>query len=137
VAAVFIHRALSGQPIQLFGGGAQKRDFNYVDDVVRAMLLAISNDSCHGKVFNLGASRAHSLREFVHILRGLCGCEVQEVPFPQDSKLIDIGDYYGDFSRFTDATGWIPQVDLHEGLRRTIEHYRQQAEPEGKAVAVA
>ncbi len=47
------------------------------------------------------------------------------MPFPQDSRIIDIGDYYGDYSRFCDATGWDPQVDLAEGLERTLTFYRR------------
>jgi len=128
VAAVFIHRALSGGTIELYGGGSQRRDFNYVDDVVRAMLLAIGSDQCHGKVFNLGAARAYSLSEFVQVLQAICGFQVRCVPFPDDGSAIDIGDYYGDFSRFRTATGWEPAVDLEEGLRRTVAFYRQHRE---------
>jgi nucleoside-diphosphate-sugar epimerase len=126
VAAVFIHQALCGKTIRLYGGGTQRRDFNYVDDVVRAMLLAMTSDQCQGKVFNLGAVEFHSLIEFATILQRLCGCKIESVPFPEDKKVIDIGDYYGDFSRFRAATGWVPRVGLEEGLRRTIAFYRQQ-----------
>jgi nucleoside-diphosphate-sugar epimerase len=126
VAAVFIHQALCGKTIRLYGGGGQRRDFNYVDDVVRAMLLAMTGDQCYGKVFNLGAPEPHSLIEFATILRRLCGCEIESVPFPEDEKVIDIGDYYGDFSRFREATGWVPQIGLSTGLERTIAFYRHQ-----------
>jgi UDP-glucose 4-epimerase len=124
-AAVFIQRALAGRPIQLYGSGRQQRDFNYIDDVVEAMLLAIGSDECHGKVFNLGARRPHSLTQFARILEQLCGCAVENVPFPDDKRLIDIGDYYGNFSRFTRATGWEPKIDLPEGLRRTVAFFRR------------
>lgn len=128
VAAVFIHRALCGKKISLYGGGTQRRDFNYVDDVVEAMLLAIGNERCHGKVFNLGAVNAHSLIQFVEVLQRLCTFQVESVPFPNDKNIIDIGDYYGDFSRFRAATGWEPKIDLEEGLRRTIAFYQRHRE---------
>jgi UDP-glucose 4-epimerase len=127
VAAVFIRQALCRKTIRLFGGGAQRRDFNYVDDVVRAMLLAIASESCHGRVFNLGARRAHSLSELAAVLQCLCRCRTESVPFPADNKLIDIGDYYGDWSRLHQTTGWEPKVDLEEGLTRTIAFYRRHA----------
>jgi UDP-glucose 4-epimerase len=125
VAAVFLHQALCGRPIDLYGGGGQRRDFNYVDDVVDAMLLAVMYPSCQGKVFNLGAAKTHSLLQFTAILREHCAFDVRYMPFPVDKKSIDIGDYCGDFSAFRNATGWEPKIGLEEGIRRTIAFYRE------------
>ena len=127
-AGIFLRLALQGQKIQLYGTGEQRRDFNYVDDVVDALLLAGQTPACHGKVFNLGADRHYSLPEFVTILQELCGVRWELVPFPADRKLIDIGDYYGDDRRFRAATGWAPQVDLREGLARSLEFFRRERE---------
>ena len=124
-ASIFLRQALRGETISLYGGGRQLRDFNYVDDVVQAMLLAIINDQCLGQFFNLGSARAYSLVEFVEILKKFCRFEVERVPFPLDKKIIDIGDYYGDFTKFHAVTGWTPQVDLEEGLEKTITFYRE------------
>ncbi len=127
-ATVFLRQALRGETISLFGGGRQIRDFNYVDDVVNAMLLSVSHNDCFGKIFNLGSHHAYSLVQFVEILKKFCAFKVESVPFPEDKKIIDIGDYYGDFSRFAAATGWNPQVDLEEGLERTVAFYREHKE---------
>lgn len=127
-AAIFLRLALRGETISLFGGGGQVRDFNYVDDVVNAMFLAASSDACLGRVFNLGSQRAYSLLQFVEFLKEHCAFKVETVPFPQDKRIIDIGDYYGDFSRFRAATGWGPQIDLPEGLEKTIAFYREHKE---------
>ncbi|HEX3724621.1 MAG TPA: NAD-dependent epimerase/dehydratase family protein [Pirellulales bacterium] len=127
-ATIFLRLALRGETISLFGGGQQLRDFNYVDDAVEAMLLAITNDACLGRVFNLGSTRAYSLVQFVEILKRFCKFKVESIPFPDDKKIIDIGDYYGDFSRFCHATGWQPRVDLEEGLERTVAFYREHKE---------
>jgi UDP-glucose 4-epimerase len=128
MAGIFIRQALQGQTIELYGNGEQRRDFNYVDDVVDALLLAATTPACWGQVLNLGAERHHSLREFLTTLREFCTFDVRTVPFPADKKLIDIGDYYGDCTRLRAATGWRPQVDLREGLRRTIEFFRAHQE---------
>jgi nucleoside-diphosphate-sugar epimerase len=125
VAGTFIHQALCGTTISVYGSGHQLRDFNYVDDVVRAMLLAITSDRCMGAFFNLGARPPYSLLQFLEILRKFCVFELQTVPFPEDSRIIDIGDYYGDFSCFQQATGWQPEIDLPDGLARTVAFYRQ------------
>jgi UDP-glucose 4-epimerase len=128
MAGVFLNRALRGQDLKLFGTGLQLRDFNYVADVVDALLLAATTPACYGRLFNLAAPNRYSLRDFCEILKSLCGVGYEIVPFPADRKLIDIGDYYGSFARFQEATGWEPRVDLPEGLRRSVEFFRQHQE---------
>ena len=125
---IMIRQALRGEGIRVFGTGEQIREFNYVDDVVSALLLAATTDACIGRVWNLGASWRYSLLEFVSLLSEFCEVQSEVVPFPEDRKLIDIGDYYGDYSSFAKATGWQPEVDLREGLRRTIAFMREHAE---------
>jgi nucleoside-diphosphate-sugar epimerase len=127
MAGVFLNRALRGQSLKLFGTGLQLRDFNYVTDVVEALLLAVTTPACFGQIYNLGASERHSLVDFCSILRDLCGVEYEVVPFPADRKLIDIGDYYGSFERFRAATGWAPRVELPEGLKLSVEFFRQHS----------
>jgi len=127
-AAIFLRQALSGETISLYGGGGQVRDFNYVDDVVTAMLLAVTNEACMGQIFNLGSKRPYSLLQFVDLLGRFCTFQVESVPFPADNKIIDIGDYYGDFSKFHALTGWQPAVELEEGLERTVAFYREHKE---------
>jgi len=121
---IFIRQALKGETIQVYGTGRQVRDFNYVDDVVEALMRAGATEACYGAVFNLGAPRFYSLLEFVAILQRYCTVDYRTVPFPDDKRIIDIGDYYGDYSRFARATGWQPVIDLDEGVRRTLEFYR-------------
>lgn len=127
-AGIFIRKALRGEDIQIYGTGKQIRDFNYVDDVVAALLLAAAREGCRGRLFNLGATRAYSLLEFVAMLVELCGVRYELVPFPDDRKIIDIGDYYGDYSAFGEATGWQPEVDLREGLERTLASFREHGD---------
>lgn len=123
--SIFLRQALNGETIKVFGTGKQLRDFNYVDDVVDALLAVAITDSCWGNIYNLGAPKPYSLIELVHILVRLCNVKYEKVPFPKDKKIIDIGSYYGDFSRFEKLTDWQPKVDLQEGLKRTIEFYQK------------
>jgi len=122
--SVFLKRCLSGREIHIFGDGMQVRDFNYVDDVVQALVLALLHDQCFGHVFNLGSRDRYGLLNFVQTLATLTDVTYQLVPFPADKKLIDIGDYYGDYSAFSDITGWQPQINLREGLAKTLAYYQ-------------
>lgn len=125
---VWLRRLLERKPFEIWGG-EQLRDFNYVDDVVDAFLVAASKESTNGRVFNLGSREVISLRELAELLVGLHGggrFEVKE--FPDERRLIDIGDYHSEFGAFTSAVGWKPSVPLREGLQRTIEFFRAHME---------
>jgi UDP-glucose 4-epimerase len=126
-AGWFIRRVVLEEEILLFGDGEQKRDFNYVDDVVDAFLSAGANDGLQGQVFNLGAAEPTTLREFVEILYQVAGKKpnYRLVPFPEERRRIDIGDFYTDYGKIRRKLGWEPRVDLREGARRTIEFYRE------------
>jgi UDP-glucose 4-epimerase len=126
-AGWFIRQVVLGEEILLYGDGEQKRDFNYVDDVVEAFLTAAADDESQGDVFNLGATPPTSLREFVEILYEVSGekANYRLVPFPEERRRIDIGDFYTDYGKIRRTLGWEPRVDLREGARRTIEFYRE------------
>ncbi len=124
---IFLRRAIDGRPIQIFGDGSQIRDFNYVDDVVDAFLLASDTGRLSRHVYNLGSEDRYSLLEFIEILHRHCEFEHEIVPFPAEHKAIDIGDYYADFSLFGQETGWLPRTRLPDGLERTVEFFRSRA----------
>lgn len=127
-AGIFLRKAIEGEKIEIFGTGEQLRDFNYVDDVVDAFLLATEVESPSGKVYNLGANPSYSLLEFVQILRRYCEFDFEVIPFPEEHEAIDIGDYYADYSKFESETGWSPKVDLAEGMERTVEFFKARKE---------
>lgn len=105
-------------------GGNQLRDFNYVDDVVEAMLLAATDNRAVGEVFNLGDREIVSLKTLAEMLvRINGGGEFALQSFPEERKRIDIGDYYSDYTKF-EALGWQPRVRLEDGLARTLAYYR-------------
>ncbi len=124
---IWVRRMIEGRPIQIFGDGAQLRDFNYVDDCVDALLLAGASEATNGKVYNLGSAEVVSLRRLAEMLVSLQpGSAFELVPFPAERKAIDIGDYYGDFGLFQREAGWAPRVGLASGLARTLDYYRHE-----------
>ncbi|MGE0452855.1 MAG: NAD-dependent epimerase/dehydratase family protein [Vicinamibacteria bacterium] len=125
----FVRQALLGEPIQVFGDGRQRRDFNHVDDVVDALLRAGASDAADGQAFNLGGGAPASLEELAKLLVELEGRgSYALVPFPPERKKIDIGDFYGDVGKIRAALGWEPRIGLREGLASTLAFYRQHKE---------
>jgi UDP-glucose 4-epimerase len=125
----FVRQAIEGETIQIFGTGEQRRDINEVSDVVDAFLRIAVAEQAIGQFYNLGHHRPVSLLEIVEILQRLCpGFSYQLVPFPEEKRRIDIGDYYGDYSRFQDAVGWEPHIDPEVGLAKMVEYYRKHRE---------
>jgi UDP-glucose 4-epimerase len=124
--AWFIRQIVEGSEIQIYGDGTQVRDFNYVDDVVDAILLAAVSDKADGQIYNLGGDQPTSLKDLVEMMISIRGKgSYRLVPFPPEKKRIDIGDFYGDFSKISSELGWRPATPLREGLRRTIEYYNE------------
>ncbi|MSQ15066.1 MAG: NAD-dependent epimerase/dehydratase family protein [Dehalococcoidia bacterium] len=123
----FIRLAVDSQEISIFGDGQQQRDMTYVEDAVDAFLTAACREEANGQVFNLGAPEVVSLLEFTELLLEVAGGDssYKIVPFPEDRKRIDIGDYYADYTKIKKALGWEPKVSLREGLTRTVEYYRK------------
>lgn len=122
---IWIKLLLEGAPFAVWGG-EQLRDFNHVDDVVDALLLAAGSEAANGGIYNLGSNEVVSLRALADALvaanSGKGSYEIKS--FPEERKRIDIGDYYADFSRFA-GLGWTPRVRLAQGLAGTLDYYRQ------------
>ncbi|MCL4385580.1 MAG: GDP-mannose 4,6-dehydratase [Actinobacteria bacterium] len=122
----FIRLILEDKRIQLFGGGSQLRDFNYVDDVVDAFLVAGADESANGKFYNLGGKEPISLKNLVELMIEITGKgSFEEINFPEDRKKIDIGDFYSDYSKIKNELGWEPKVSIKEGLQKTFKYYEK------------
>lgn len=118
----WMRRLLMDEPLVVFGTGEQIRDFNYVEDVVDALLAAAADPRTDGQIYNLGSDEPVRLIDLAQMAIDVFGRGRFELaPFPPDRLSIDIGDYQGDYSRIRDALTWRPSVSLREGLRRTLD----------------
>jgi UDP-glucose 4-epimerase len=126
---VWLKAVLRGERIEVWGDGEQRRDLLYVDDAVRAFLLAAGREQADGQAFNVGAESSISLRELAELLVELHGSGSFElVPFPPERRAIDIGDYYTRGDKVRAALGWEAAVPLADGLRRTLAYYAEHGE---------
>lgn len=120
----FIGLALAGKPITLYDEGQFRRDINYVDDVVDALLLAGASDAAAGEAFNLG-SPPLTLREFVETLGEVVGgVDLHFIPYPPQRKKIEIGDTYCEYGKISRTLNWLPRTALRDGLAQTVAWHR-------------
>jgi len=130
---IWIRQIIEKKPISIYGSGDQLRDFNYVDDVVEALLIAGASEAANGKLYNLGGSEVLSLNQVAQSMVviaedfGISGA-INHQPFPEERRNIDIGDYYGSFEKIRTELGWSPRTSMAKGLKRSIEFYLKFSE---------
>ena len=121
----FIRQLIEGQTVKLYGDGKQIRDINYVDDVVEALLLVACNEKTNGEVFNLGGI-PKNLIDLVETMIDVYGKGNYElIPFKDDLKKIEIGDYIANYEKVKNTVGWQPKISLEEGLRSSFDYYEK------------
>lgn len=126
VIPIFVSAILSGQPPTIFGDGHQSRDFIYVDNVVQGNLLAAEAPDAPGKIFNMGQGRQTSLLQLLSLLSDLLDKPVQ--PRFDPTRSGDVRESMADISQARSILGFEPKTSLEDGLRHTIDYYRQMVE---------
>lgn len=131
VVARFFKDILTSGQITIDGDGRQTRDFIYIGDLCRAILLALESDG-GGEVFQIATGTETSILELAGIVREVIDTPVEVRHGP--ARLGDIRENYSAVGKAHAALGWEPQVALHRGLRLTGAWFRQpphQPPPEG------
>ena len=124
----WLRLAVQGEELLIFGDGRQRRDFTFVDDAVGAFLIAAARPEAEGEVFNVGGEPPVTLLELAELLIDAAGGgSYRLAPFPEERRVIDIGDYFTDDSKIRERLGWRPTVPLREGLACSVEYYREHA----------
>lgn len=120
IVSTLVTQALTGQPLTIFGDGSQTRSFCFIDDLVRGMLTMIDSPE-HGPI-NLGNPEEISVANFARLVLSLTGSNsaVMYLALPAD----DPARRRPVITRAREALGWQPQINLAEGLRRTIGWFR-------------
>ena len=121
VVAIFAHQMLQNRQAVINGSGEQERDFVYVGDVARSNLLALERGD--GGIYNLGSGIGTSINEIFDRLKAITGYQGDKVHGPP--KPGEVFKIRLDASRAREELGWVPQISLEEGLRRTVEYFAE------------
>jgi UDP-glucuronate decarboxylase len=121
VVSNFIVQALKGEPLTLYGDGSQTRSFCYVEDLIRGFRALMDADDSVPQPVNLGNPGEFTIRELAELVIDLTGSasRIVTLPLPLDDPI----QRKPDIQRATEALGWSPQIQLREGLVRTIAYF--------------
>ncbi len=125
VIPLFVTAILSGKPPIIYGDGGQSRDFTFVENVVHGNLLAAEAPEAAGQIINMADGRRTTLLRLLELLSEMLNMEVK--PNFQPARVGDVRESLADISQARKILNYEPAVTLEEGLRRTIDYYREQA----------
>lgn len=131
-----VSAAVDGHPPVLRSDGSPQRDFLYVEDAAAAYLAiadGLDREEVRGEAFNAGGGRPHPVGDVVAMIAQLAETDVEPEIRGTGNPAGEIDRQYVDPTKIREVLGWDPSVDLEEGLRRTIEWYREH--PEARAPA--
>jgi UDP-glucose 4-epimerase len=117
VIAAFLRRALSGNPIEIWGDGTVIRDYVYIDDVIEALMLATTHEG-PGRVFNIGSGDGRSLNDISTAIARLLGADIPVEYRP--GRPMDVPASILDITLASRELGWHPRTSFEDGLLRTI-----------------
>lgn len=120
VVSIFTRQSILGQPMTIFGDGTQQRSFTYVDDVVKANILAASMPEARGQIFNCASGIKVTIKELADMVADIIGVKDPEILYgdwtPGDIKIFDINN-----SKIKNTLGIDFRTDFQSGLKLTVE----------------
>ncbi len=122
VISLFIKALSEGTRPVIYGDGGQTRDFTYVSNVVDGVLRAAEAPGVGGQVFNVATNHRISLNELLATLKKIFASDVE--PIYKDARQGDVRDSQADISKAEKLLGYKPIVGLEEGLRKTVDWFR-------------
>ena len=120
----FITQALKNEPITVYGDGTQTRSFCYIDDLIEGIFKTAIMENIDGKVFNLGNTEEHKIKDFAQIIKNLTNSKSLIIfkSLPQDDPTRRCPDIY----LVKEKLHWEPKIGLEEGLGKVIEYFKKK-----------
>jgi UDP-glucose 4-epimerase len=125
VVAKFIKHAIAGEVLEIFGDGYQTRDFVYIDDLIRAVVLAATQSEIGGEIFQIAASRETTVGEIADQLvtvlkqKGVTGVKIVNSEY----RIGDVKRNFSDTSKARKYLGWSAETNLNSGLEKTVNYF--------------
>lgn len=122
VVPSFIYQVLHQEPLKIYGSGKQTRDYTYISDAVEGTYLVAERGKGQATPYNISTNIETSLIDLAKLVCDTIGneCNISNV----GKRKFDISRRCGDFSKAQKEVGYLPKIELKEGLRRTVEYYR-------------
>lgn len=121
----FIHLALAGETLTLYGDGRQLRDYIHVDDVVTALLALAVAPAADGRAYNVASGTGTAMADLAAMVIDIAGSgRIAHTEWPALAAQIETGDFVADIGRMRRDLGWAPSIALRDGLAQTVSHYR-------------
>ncbi|MBI5449433.1 SDR family oxidoreductase [Candidatus Gottesmanbacteria bacterium] len=122
VVSNFITQALAGKPLTIYGDGKQTRSFCYVSDLVDGIMRAMFRDGLSGEVFNIGNPHEFTMLDLANKIQGMVGSAspIEHGKLPEDDPV----QRQPDTSKVEKMLAWNAKVSIDEGLKKTIEFYK-------------
>lgn len=121
----FVGLALQNKDITVWGEGEQLRNVLYVDDAVSALITAALSEASNGQTYFAVGDHHHSVADIAATTVKCMGAgTVTHIPWPPERKAVDIGKAVLSNAKIKTQLGWVPEISLEDGLRRTCEYYK-------------
>jgi UDP-glucose 4-epimerase len=126
VVAKFIKQAMNDEIVEIYGDGSQTRDFIYVGDLIRAIILSASVPQIGGHVFQIASAEETTILELCDTLFDVLRSEGVDIPdtYFGEKRVGDVMRNYSDTSKAERILGWTPEIPLREGLQRTVRYFK-------------
>ena len=130
----FTKKILAGEPINVFNNGDMKRDFTYIDDIIKGIVKiidkppapqrsTITTATAPYKIYNIGNNQPVTLRRFITAIEDACGKKAQENLLPMQAG--DVPITYADIDELVDDIGFTPDTSIEQGIEKFVYWYKQ------------
>ena len=125
IVAKFIKQALNKETLEIYGDGAQTRDFIYIDDLINALRLAVTTDNIGGEAFQIASNQETTVGEITEkMIEILNQNGINDINVINgETRLGDVKRNYSDTSKAKNRLGWQPKMSQEEGLKITVEYF--------------
>lgn len=124
VIPIFINNMLQGRPCVIYGDGEQTRDFTFVEDCVKANLLACKTPNISGNYYNVACGKQTSVNQLFQLIKDIVGTDIP--PVYESSRPGDVKYSYASIKKAKEQMQFKPDFRLKKGLKKTVQWYKKQ-----------